>query len=75
MAPIDAETADVIDRLRRTKEGGAFAAYLQRAFKEVQVRLIEDSDDKRFHVYQGEARVLKALSERWNSPSTTGTAR
>ena len=75
MTPIDAETAEVVDRLRRSKDGQVFAAYLQRAFQEVQGRLIEDTDDARWRMHQGEARALKVLVERWNPPSTTGTAR
>lgn len=77
MTPLDAQTADVVDRLRRSKEGQVFAAYLQKAFHEVQGRLLEDTDDERWRGFQGEARVLKVLVERWNPPSssTTGSDR
>jgi len=74
MKSIDAETTDVIDRLRRSKEGSVFAAFLHKAFLEAQGRLLEDNDEVRFRGYQGEARVLKILTEKWNPP-TAGSDR
>ena len=76
MMPIDAETADVIDRLRRSKKGQIFAAFLAKAFREAQGRLLEDADAERWQRHQGEARVLKVLAERWNQTSniTTGSS-
>jgi len=73
MIPIDAETADVIDRLRRSKEGQIFSSYLQKAFRDVQGRLLEDSDEVRLRTFQGEARVLKVLTEKWSSTSNSLT--
>jgi len=69
VTPIDHDTAEVIERLRRSKEGQVFAAYLLKAFHEVQGRLLEDSDDIRWRTFQGEARALKVLAEKWNPPS------
>ena len=73
MIPFDPETADVVDRLRRSKEGQIFAAFLQKAFREVNGRLLEDADEARWRTYQGEGRVLKVLAEKWNPPSNTTT--
>jgi hypothetical protein len=70
MTPIDRETADVIDRLRRSKDGQHFAAFLQKAFHEAQGRLLEDADGERWTRHQGEARALKILVEKWNQPTT-----
>lgn len=77
MTPLDLTATEVIDRLRRSKDGQVFAAYLQKAFHEVQGRLLEDNDDVRLRGFQGEARVLKVLVEKWNPPgsNTTGSDR
>jgi len=70
MLSIGPEVADAIDRLRRSKDGQLFAEFMQRAFRDAQGRLIEDTDTTRFAVLQGEARVLKVLSEKWINPVT-----
>jgi hypothetical protein len=70
MTPIDRETADVVDRLRRSKDGQLFAAFLTKAFHEAQGRLLEDADADRWRTHQGEARALKVLVEKWNPPTT-----
>jgi hypothetical protein len=72
--PIDADTGEAIERLRRSKEGQQFGLFLMKAFHEVQGRLLEDGDDIRMRTHQGEARALKVLAERWNQP-TTGSDR
>lgn len=69
MTPIDRETAEVVDRLRRSKDGSVFAAFLTKAFHEAQGRLLEDADEARWLRHQGEARALKVLVEKWNPPT------
>lgn len=75
MNALDVATAEAVDRLRRSKDGQVFAAYLQKTLNETQGRLLEDNDDARWRGYVGEARVLKVLVEKWNPPgsNTTGS--
>jgi len=70
VTPVPFEAADAIDRLRRTKDGQVFATYLNTILKEVMGRLIQDDDQLRFRALQGEARVLKALTDKWSPPAT-----